>query len=90
MIIGLINIPKFDPMDMVLTSKAVLGFNLSFFADEHDLIAAYMEQIVTWVETKQIVMPEVTVLNMEAIAQAHEFIQSGKSVGKIVMKTSTL
>jgi hypothetical protein len=42
--------PKFDPMDLVLNSKAIMGFNLSFFADEHELIATYLAQIVQWLE----------------------------------------
>lgn len=34
MLVGIINMPKYDPMALVLDSKAVMGFNLSFFADE--------------------------------------------------------
>lgn len=45
MVIGLVQMPRFDPMAMVLESKAVAGFNLSFFADEHELIERYMKQV---------------------------------------------
>ena len=45
MAIGLVQMPRFDPMGMVLDSRAVAGFNLSFFADEHELIERYMEQV---------------------------------------------
>jgi NADPH:quinone reductase-like Zn-dependent oxidoreductase len=77
--------PKFDPMAMVLESKAVAGFNLSFFAQEHELIAQYMDQIVDWVAQGKLGVPDVQVFAMEDIAKAHEHIQSGKSVGKIVI-----
>lgn len=46
MVIGLVQMPRFDPMTMVLESKAVAGFNLSFFADEHELIERYMKQVL--------------------------------------------
>jgi hypothetical protein len=34
MLVGIVNMPKFDPMALVTSSKAIMGFNLSFFADE--------------------------------------------------------
>jgi len=39
MIYKIIIMPKFDAMNLVLDSKAVAGFNLSFFAEEKSLIA---------------------------------------------------
>jgi len=78
--------PKFDPMSLVVESKAVLGFNLSFFADEHALIEQYMDQIVRWMQTSSLIVAEVTVLPMADIATAHQLIQSGQSIGKIVIK----
>ena len=34
-----LRMPKFDAMVLTLESKSVLGFNLSFFADEKELCA---------------------------------------------------
>mmetsp|Transcript_30536 Transcript_30536/g.97433 ORF Transcript_30536/g.97433 Transcript_30536/m.97433 type:complete len:440 (-) Transcript_30536:296-1615(-) len=81
------SMPKFDPMEMVLSSKAVLGFNLSFFAQEKELIAEYMQCIFDWVSKGKLIPPKVTVYAMEEIASAHELIQSGKSIGKVVLTT---
>lgn len=86
MIYGLLTMPKFDPMNMVLESKCVLGFNLSFFSEELELIRSYMEQIVEWISTGQLKIPEVTLFDCDDIRLAHELIQSGKSMGKIVIK----
>lgn len=80
--------PKFDSMKMVLESKAVLGFNLSFFADQHDMIDAYMNQILTWITESKVRVAHVNVFSMESIHEAHEHIQSGRSVGKIVVRTA--
>ena len=85
MIFKMARMPRFDPMDMVLQSKAVLGFNLSFFASELGIIEAYMAQLEDWIREGAIEAPAVTVMPMEDIAEAHTLIQSGSSVGKIVL-----
>jgi synaptic vesicle membrane protein VAT-1 len=86
MIWKMIIMPKFDPMDLVLSSKAISGFNLSFFADEIELIELYMNTIVQWCEEGVLTMDDVTCFDMNAVAAAHSFIQSGQSIGKIVVK----
>ena len=88
MVYRLVAMPKFDPMSLVLDSKAVLGFNLSFFADEHELVRRYFEQIYEWVEEGKISIPACTVCDMKDIGRAHELIQTGSTVGKIVMRVS--
>lgn len=86
MIYRMLSLPRFDPMNLVLNSRAVLGFNLSFFADEHELIAAYMHQILEWVESGVVKVPAVTLFSMSEVSKAHELIQSGSSVGKVVIQ----
>ena len=84
-IVKMAQMPKFDPMAMVLESKTIAGFNLSFFSSEHELIAQYMEQIIAWIDQGAITLPDPQIFAMEDIHKAHELIQSGKSVGKIVV-----
>mmetsp|Transcript_14794 Transcript_14794/g.14204 ORF Transcript_14794/g.14204 Transcript_14794/m.14204 type:complete len:441 (+) Transcript_14794:169-1491(+) len=88
MIYRVIAMPKFEPMSLVLDSKAVLGFNLSFFADEHELVRRYFEQIYEWVRLGKIQVPACTICDMKDIGAAHELIQTGSTVGKIVMRVS--
>jgi len=88
MIADIIRMPRFEPMQLVLESKSISGFNLSFFADEHALIARYMNTLTQWVESGALQFPDTTVMDMKDIRSAHEFIQSGTSIGKIVMKAS--
>jgi NADPH:quinone reductase-like Zn-dependent oxidoreductase len=78
--------PKFDPMAMVLDSKGVLGFNLSFFSQEYAMIEKYFAQIMEWIEQGKIVAPSCSVCDMKDIGKAHEAIQSGATVGKLVMR----
>jgi hypothetical protein len=72
-------------MDMVLDSKTVAGFNLSFFSTELALIDAYMTQIIEWLSTGAISLDESRVFPITQIGLAHRFIQSGQSIGKIVV-----
>lgn len=79
--------PKFDPMDLTVSNKSVLGFNLSFFAEEVELVSELLDQICTWLEEGKIRCPRVVEMEMNQIGEAHELIMSGKSVGKIVVRT---
>ena len=83
------SMPKFDPMDMGQSNKAVLAFNLSFFAEERDMVIELFDQVQTWLESGKLRCPRVVEMEMAEIAQAHELIQSGKSIGKIVLKTAS-
>jgi len=87
MAVGMFRMPAFDPMQMTLESKAVLGFNLSFFADEVAVIKAYLAQVDEWVVSKELKLPNTVVFEMDKIGEAHRLIQSGQSVGKIVVRT---
>mmetsp|Transcript_11211 Transcript_11211/g.27556 ORF Transcript_11211/g.27556 Transcript_11211/m.27556 type:complete len:452 (-) Transcript_11211:20-1375(-) len=81
--------PKFDAMDLTVSNKAVLGFNLSFFADEVELLSEMFDQILLWIEENKLKCPRVCEMPMENVAEAHTFIQSGKSSGKIVLTTTS-
>ena len=53
---------------MVLESKAVLGFNLSFFADQHDMIDAYMNQILAWLTESKVPVLSCPVLSCPVLS----------------------
>jgi NADPH:quinone reductase-like Zn-dependent oxidoreductase len=86
MIGGLLKMPKFDAMAMVVESRAVAGFNLSFFAEEHELIEVYMNQVVEWISEGKLKVAEVTQFSILEIQRAHELIQSGQTRGKLVVR----
>ena len=83
------NMPKFDAMDLTVSNKSVLGFNLSFFADEREVLSDMFDQIVEWIRYEKLECPNVVEMEMKNVSLAHEFLQSGKSIGKIVMRTET-
>lgn len=86
MILKVFQMPKFDPMNLVLDSKSVSGFNLSFFAEEYELVNAYLTQIIEWINSGGIKVTDPTVFEMVNTANAHELIQTGQTVGKLVVK----
>lgn len=79
--------PSFDPMQMTVSNKSVLAFNLSFFAEEKQLVSSLLDQIVQWLMARQLRCPTITEMSMDDIASAHDYLQSGKSIGKIVIRT---
>ena len=86
---GMASMPAFEPMDLVLSSKSIHGFNLSFFADETDLVDAYMAQLLAWVSAGQLRVARVETFDFAALPAAHALIQGGQSVGKIVCETAS-
>jgi NADPH:quinone reductase-like Zn-dependent oxidoreductase len=85
MILKMTKMPKFDAMDFVTSNKSLLGFNLSFFVDEVEMLSKIYDQIDQWLREGNLKAPRVTAMPMKNIGEAHALIQSGKSVGKIVM-----
>jgi NADPH:quinone reductase-like Zn-dependent oxidoreductase len=79
--------PKFDAMDFVASNRSLLGFNLSFFVNEVGLLGIFYDQVSEWLESGKIQVPRVVEMDMQDISSGHALIQSGKSIGKIVMMT---
>ena len=81
------SMPKFDAMDLTVENKAVLGFNLSFFSGEGELVSKLFDQICEWLNDGCLRFPRVQTMDISEIAEAHTLIQSGSSIGKIVINT---
>jgi NADPH:quinone reductase-like Zn-dependent oxidoreductase len=77
--------PRFDPLQMTNSSRSVLAFNLSYFFDQKALLAEIMEQVLDWLSEGRIVPPPVSAYPFDAVAEAHRAIESGESVGKLVL-----
>jgi NADPH:quinone reductase-like Zn-dependent oxidoreductase len=77
--------PRFSPLDMTDQSRSVLAFNLSYLFDRGDLLTEGMTDIIGWLEAKKIVPPPVTTYPLADVARAHADIESGKTIGKLVL-----
>merc|ERR1712129_636166 len=86
-VINLLKTPSFNPMKMVSQNKSVNGFNLSFLFSRKDILEIGLANLMTWIESGQVKVSKVTQYKMENVGDAHRDIQSGKTIGKLVMIT---
>ena len=84
--IGLIRMPRFEPMKLITDNKSVIGFNLSFLFDREDLLTDGMEDLLQMLRKGQLRPPKITSHPAHEVAQAHRLIESGQSTGKIVLR----
>jgi synaptic vesicle membrane protein VAT-1 len=77
--------PRFNPLEMVNVNKGVVGFNLSYLFEEQDLLEDAMSRMLSEVEAGVLRPLPVTELPLAAAAEAHRVLQSGSSVGKLVL-----
>lgn len=77
--------PRFDPLHMTNTNRSVLAFNLSYLFAETELLAEAMERLTSWLDEGTIRPPPVKTYRFEDMARAHKAIESGDTVGKLVL-----
>lgn len=76
--------PKIDPLNLTNTNRGILGFNLIYLYEKSHLMRQYLEEIKTF----NIGKPRVGhVLNFEQLPEAVRLLQSGKTIGKVIVKT---
>ena len=77
--------PRFNPFSLTTRNRSVLGFNLSFLFDRSELLHEAMDQLLRWVEDDKIQPLAVHTYPFEQVAQAHRDLESGQTVGKLVL-----
>lgn len=80
-----IRIPKFNPLNMTTDNHSILAFNLSYLFKKSDLLKQEMERMVTLLVNGDIVLPEITTYPLEKVQEAHKALESGQTVGKLVL-----
>ena len=82
---GYLRTPRFDPFHMNQHNKAVLGFNLSYLFERAPLLAEAMSELMLWVDAGKIWPLPLTEVAFNEVAEAHAALESGRSVGKLVL-----
>lgn len=80
-------IPKFNPFDMVSDNHSVLAFNLSYLTKMKEFPKDDIEKLLNWVKQGKVVLPQITTYPLEQVAEAQRSLETGKTVGKIVLTT---
>ena len=86
--LGLLKMPRFNPLAMTTENKGVVAFNLSFLFGRTDLLHAAVNDLTTWMETGSIQVPKVRSFALADVAHAHRALESGETTGKLVLRTT--
>ncbi len=63
----------------------MLAFNLSYLFDERDVLVRAADQLWGWANDSRLVPPKTTTFDFDRVADAHCALESGETVGKLVL-----
>ncbi|MFO0630251.1 MAG: zinc-binding dehydrogenase [Polyangiales bacterium] len=66
-------------------NRSVMGFNLSYLFAREDVLRAAMAELLGHVDAGRMVSPRVTEVPFDRVADAHRALESGSTVGKLVL-----
>jgi len=81
-----LRLPRWNPLEMTNDNKSIISFNLSYLFHRSDLLGEAMEHLVTWVEEGRIKPAPLQRFPLEKVADAHRALESGVTVGKLILK----
>jgi NADPH:quinone reductase-like Zn-dependent oxidoreductase len=79
-------VPRWSPLNMTQENKSLIAFNLSFLFHRMDLLKEAMQDLLKWVEEGKIKAPALQPFAFEKVADAHRALESGTTVGKLILK----
>jgi NADPH:quinone reductase-like Zn-dependent oxidoreductase len=85
LLVDYFRIPRFNPLDMTSDNKSVVGFNLSFLFGRKDLLKEAFDELLKWYGEGLIRIPKIKTYPLEEVGLAHKELESGKTVGKLVL-----
>ncbi|HTQ44106.1 MAG TPA: medium chain dehydrogenase/reductase family protein [Polyangiaceae bacterium] len=77
--------PRFNPIDMTNANKSVMAFNLSYLFERKAMLVPALEQVLAWFEEGKLAAPPITEYALDDVVRAHAAIESGQTVGKLVL-----
>jgi NADPH:quinone reductase-like Zn-dependent oxidoreductase len=79
-------VPRWSPLAMTQENKSLVAFNLSFLFHRMDLLQETMQDLIKWVENGKILAPAIQPFPFERVAEAHRALESGTTVGKLILR----
>ncbi len=79
--------PRISPFELTQRNRSVMGFNLSYLFDHAKLLDESMRQLGRWFEEGLLRPPEVATFPLAAAGEAQRSLETGNTVGKIVLLT---
>ncbi|MBN1200342.1 MAG: zinc-binding dehydrogenase [Anaerolineae bacterium] len=77
---------RFNPVMLANDNKGVLGINLGRLWDQKALFRAWIEELMIWQAAGKLRVHVDRVFPLDQAADAHRYIQSRRSVGKVILK----
>lgn len=77
--------PRFNPLALTSENRSVMGFNLSYMFDQAPLLDRSMARLLARAKTGALRPPPITTYPMSAVGDAHRDLESGQTVGKLVL-----
>ncbi|HSC89252.1 MAG TPA: medium chain dehydrogenase/reductase family protein [Polyangiaceae bacterium] len=77
--------PVFHPLQLTNDNKGVTAFNLSYLFEEQELLGGAMTQLAEWFSSGRLRPPQVQQFPLAEVGRAHEALQSGKTVGRLLL-----
>lgn len=77
--------PRFDPLALTTENRSVMGFNLSYLFEHADVLERAMSTLLSWADDGVLRPPPITTFALADVAAAHRSIESGRTVGKLVL-----
>jgi synaptic vesicle membrane protein VAT-1 len=78
--------PRFNPLKLTTENRSVLAFNLSFVSARADLLVPAMTKILQGLAEGRLQALPVTRYPLADVARAHADLESGRTVGKLVLE----
>jgi NADPH:quinone reductase-like Zn-dependent oxidoreductase len=85
LIVDYLRTPRFNPLQLTRDNRSVLAFNLSFMSEKADLLSGGLRRMLNWLEAGEIRPLPVTEYPFDQVARAHRDLESGTTVGKLVL-----
>jgi NADPH:quinone reductase-like Zn-dependent oxidoreductase len=85
LLLSYLRTPRFHPIRMVNDNRSVMAFNLSYLFAKQDLLKEAMGRLFAWLGEGRLAPPPVRAYPVGDVARAHRDLESGKTVGKLVL-----
>jgi NADPH:quinone reductase-like Zn-dependent oxidoreductase len=77
--------PRFSPLELTTKNRSVLGLNLSYLFEHQSLLVDGMRSLYALARDGLVRPMPVTTFALDAVADAHRALESGATVGKLVL-----
>lgn len=81
-----VTLPRFNPFKMMPDNKTIAAFHLAYMFDHADALNTAFEQLLTWANRGKLRPVIGETFSFEQAAEAHDYLQSRKSIGKVILR----